>query len=401
MAITFDKDKGLIASSALEVKSDVEAVWQSAFESTGKTVDTSPTTIQGQLITSETASVVNKDNEILYLANQFNLNTADDIFLDALAKIYFIERQQALPTIVTCTCVGLQNVLIPQGAIVATDNNVQLRLTEGVSIGADGTTSAIFETVETGAIIINANTVINIVTQIPGWDSVDNQTAGVTGRIKEPRVTFIRRIKNSVAINAVGTVNALYANIANVSGVVALNILENDTTEPLEILGVTIPPHSICISVFGGDNSAIAETIYLKKDAGCGTFGNTEISYTDSRYIERKYNIYRPTPTAIAVEVDVVYNVDLPGSVETLVKQAVLNNFNGETGLQPVQMAQTLYSTRFISDILAVGVTDLASVKVAFKGGTPAESIDLLVTQMPTLNADDIKVNIDTSQVTP
>lgn len=67
----------------------------------------------GQLITSETAIVQDKNSQLLFLANMFNPETATGVYQDALAKIYFLTRQPARSTVVPCVCTGLPGTVIP------------------------------------------------------------------------------------------------------------------------------------------------------------------------------------------------------------------------------------------------------------------------------------------------
>ena len=77
MSISFDKDKGFIADSVDKVREDVQQVWINAFKSPDlPALNTAPETPQGQLIDAQTAAIMNKDNEVLFLANQFNPATA-------------------------------------------------------------------------------------------------------------------------------------------------------------------------------------------------------------------------------------------------------------------------------------------------------------------------------------
>ena len=71
------------------VRDAVETDWQAAF---GNRLNPDPATPQGQLITSETAIVQDKNSQLLFLASMFNPETADGIYQDALAKIYFLAR---------------------------------------------------------------------------------------------------------------------------------------------------------------------------------------------------------------------------------------------------------------------------------------------------------------------
>ena len=397
MSISFDKDKGFIADSVDKVREQVQQVWINAFKSPDlPALNTSAETPQGQIIDSTTASIMNKDNEVLFLANQFNPATATGIFQDALAQLYFLQRQPATSTIVACICTGLQGVVIPAGAIIQTTDGLQLtNTTEGV-IAASGSIELNFKLNETGPIQVGAGTATIIVTQIPGWDTVNNSSAGIVGRNEESQQEFATRIQKSVAINAQGTVNAIYAALANLSGVVAVVILENDSNSTVEKEGVDIEAHSICISIYGGDKDAIAETIFLKKDAGCGTVGNTQVSYTDSRGTIHNYNILIPTPLPIGVKITINNTANLPTNIKELVQQAVLNNFTGLDGSTPVTMAQTLYATRFVPSIINAGVASLASVEIKLNESY-VEVVMFDATQIPTLDINDIEVIITES----
>ena len=394
MSISFDKDKGFIADSVDKVREQVQQVWINAFKSPDlPALNTSAETPQGQLIDAQTAAIMNKDNEVLFLANQFNPATATGIFQDALAQLYFLQRQPTTSTIVACICTGLQGVVIPAGAIIQTTDGLQLtNTTEGV-IAASGSIELNFKLNETGPIQVGAGTATIIVTQIPGWDTVNNSSAGIVGRNEETQQEFATRIQKSVAINAQGTVNAIYAALANLSGVVAVVILENDSNSTVEKEGVDIEAHSICISIYGGDKDAIAETIFLKKDAGCGTVGNTQVTYTDSRGTIHNYNILIPTPLPIGVKITINNTANLPTNIKEQVQQAVLNNFTGLDGSTPVTMAQTLYATRFVPSIINAGVASLASVEIKLNE-LYVEVATFDATQIPTLDINDIEVII-------
>ena len=395
MAITFYENKGFIAESVEEVRKNVQQVWIDAFKSPDlPELNTAAETPQGQIIDSTTASIMNKDNEVLFLANQFNLETADGIFLDALASIYFLQRQPATSTIVECECIGLQGVTIPAGAVIQTTDNLQLICIEGGEIAATGKISLLFALNKTGAVNVAAHTANIIVTQIPGWDSVDNPNAGVIGRNTETRVEFLNRIKNSVAINSQGTVDALESAIANIRGVVAVTVLENDTDSTQTISDVEMTAHSVCISVFGGDNTEIANTIRTKKDAGCSTIGNTQVT-TSGAKIERTYNILRPDIITLGIRITINNTGDLTGNIQDKIKQAVLDDFNGLGSNPPVAMASTIYATRFIPAIINTGVTSIVSVELALLPASDyKESLSFSAKEMPTLDISNIEVVI-------
>uniref|UniRef100_UPI0025947625 hypothetical protein n=1 Tax=uncultured Bilophila sp. TaxID=529385 RepID=UPI0025947625 len=103
-------ENGPVVPDTATVRDAVETNWQAAFDNR---LNPDPATPQGQLITSETAIVQDKNSQLLFLANMFNPETAEGIYQDALAKIYFLTRQPARSTVVPCTCTGLPGTVIP------------------------------------------------------------------------------------------------------------------------------------------------------------------------------------------------------------------------------------------------------------------------------------------------
>ena len=79
-------------------------------------LNTEPETPAGQLIDSITAEIVQKDSEILYLANQFNPLTASGRWQEAIGQIYFIDRKSGVNSTAICTCTGRAGTVILAGS---------------------------------------------------------------------------------------------------------------------------------------------------------------------------------------------------------------------------------------------------------------------------------------------
>lgn len=397
MAVIFDPSTGLTVESAETVLNTIGADWQNAFSGGGlPPLDIDPATPAGQLIATQAALVHAKDTEILFLANQFNPLTAEGRWQDALGKIYFLERKRAEPTVVECTCTGLYNTVIPAGSIVQNTDGRQLRSVDDATIPAGGSVNVEFETVETGPINIAANTVTKIITVIPGWDTVTNAAAGVLGRDAETQTEFETRRYNSVATNAHGSVSAIQGAIAGVDGVLDCKVLENSTDTAMTILGVSVSPHSICACVFGGDGTDIAEAIYRKKDAGCGTTGSTVVSYTDPDFNNAvyTYNILRPVVTDVKMAVTIKNTGSTPASIADDIKAALVADFYGQMENARVGLGQTLYASRFYPVVIGAGVSDFVSLTVALGTGAFGSYIDINANREPQLVESNITVTI-------
>lgn len=397
----FDPQTGLYAESVEDVRQSVRQDWKVAFRRDGlPELNTEPETPAGQLIDSQTAAIVDKDNEVLFLGNQFNPLTASGVWQDALAKIYFLTRKTAQTSEATCVCTGLQGTLITQGArIKSSADGSEWVCAETVTIPATGSAQTRFQALTPGPLTAGANTLTQIVTVTPGWDAVTNPAAAVVGRDSEGQMEMEQRRYASVAANSRGSVSSLYGALANLPDVLDVVVLENTGNDPIVSWGVTIPGHSIWISIVGGDEVSIAETIYRKKDAGCGTAGNTTVMYQDTALPGMPiyhYSIERPPTLAFGVKVTIRLTASTPQDIEQQIKAAILNDFNGigTSGEMRVGPAQDIYASRFYCPVITAGVQNLVSIEVAAPVSEAdwGDSVTINADQAPVLDGSDIQI---------
>jgi uncharacterized phage protein gp47/JayE len=400
--LTFDNKTGIVAEDTAIIRQRLAERWKAAFATSPNLpeLDTENETPAGQLIDGETALSAQKDADLLFLARMFDPVTAEGMWQDALSRIYFITRHRETPTYVTCQCTGLYGTAIPYGAIVQSVSGHTFINTAPVEIGESGSAEIIVRCSEWGPVEAGAGEVNKIITTIPGWDTVTNLAAGVSGRLEETRAEFENRRFESVAKNSHGAAASVYGALANVENLIACCVLENPTDGWIEKYAVNIAPHSLYISAYGGENADIAKAIYDKLDGGCGTNGNTELQYRpeseDLQGVAYTYYIQRPTATAAGIAVNIRQSPGLPETIAEDVKAAVLANWEGATQDYPrVRMAQTLYASRFYKSVIGVGVSDLINIQISYpQGAAPAESADIPADQMPTLDEGGIAVNI-------
>ena len=284
MALVFNPDTGFSVDDVSDVRGAVAQAWKQAFKSDNTAeLNTEPETPAGQIIDSQTASITQKDSELLYLANMLNPLKATGIFQDALAEIYFLQRKPAIPSSVVIKCTGLPGTVIPVSAqVMSTADDTIWQNTEAQTIGADGTCECVFECQSAGLISAAAGTLSRINTMVAGWDTAVNSQAATVGQNAETQGAFEARRYASVGLNSRGTIAAVYARVANCSNVVSCIVRENKTNAPIEIDGYFIKAHSVFVSVVGGSDKDIAEAIYNSCSAGCDYNGNTTVSVTDS-----------------------------------------------------------------------------------------------------------------------
>ena len=280
--IIFNSKTGFDVTEIDDLREQIASEWQEAFKEKDRPLlNTAPETPQGQIIDSQVATVNQKDSEVLYLAQQFDPRTAEGRFQNALAEIYFIKRKPAINSYAMCTINGRAGTQINAGALIESAiDGTQWSLDQDVTIPANETITAKFTCLTDGAISASSGTLTKIVTTVTGWDTVTNATA-IVGSLEESQSAFEQRRKDSVSLNARSTVNAVYANVAQCDGVIAVYAVDNKKNISETIDNYTLTPHSIFVSVIGGENTDIAKAIYNNLSAGCDYNGNTSVDITN------------------------------------------------------------------------------------------------------------------------
>ena len=402
--IIFNSKTGFEVSEIPELREQIASEWQNAFKENGKPLlNVDPETPQGQIIDAQVASVNQKDSEVLYLAQQFDPRTAEGRFQDALGEIYFIKRKQAISSYATCTLTGRAGTQISAGALIqSTTDGTQWSLDQDVTIPVAGSITAQFTCLTAGAIDASSGTLTKIVTTVTGWDTVTNDVDTV-GSLEESQSAFEKRRYESVALNSRSTVNSVYANVAQCDGVIAVYAVDNKKNISVSIDGYTLTPHSIFVSVIGGDNDDIALAIYNHLSAGCDYNGNTSVNVTDP-YTGAVETVifYRPSTYDVYVKVQIQDNGSLPNGYGNIIKDAVYNNFygldtetviNGEYLLR-IKMNDDIYSSRFTPSILNAGIHNVLTVQLSIDGNTWVNSLHIPITANPTLNKNNITVTV-------
>lgn len=400
--LIWDSQTGFSVEDTAIIRERQQNYWISVFQTDPDLppLDVRAESPAGQIIDGETALIAQKDGEVLTIANAFNPTTSTGKWQDALANIYFIERQVAVPSYVTAQCRGLYGTVIPYGSIVQSADGHTFINTSPVIIPQSGIVTTIFRCTETGAVEVAPGELNQIISARPGWDSVSNPSSGTIGRAEETQAEFENRRYESVAKNSHGSVAAIYGTLSNIENVVACRVLENRTDGDITLKGVVLKSHSVYISIYGGDDAEIASGIYHKIDGGCGTNGNTLLTYTptsedkDQPGASYTYAIERPTPIDMAVQVEIRQTSGTPENIEQLIKDAVIANFKGETTNNlRVAMAETVYASRFYCSVVEAGVEDLIKITIAYPLGSGfVDSVDVPANQIPVLVPENITV---------
>lgn len=388
--------EGLVLPEESAILAGVQTDMDSAF---GGGLNPGLETPQGQLASSTTAIIGDKNNEIALYVNQVDPAFAAGRMQDAIGRIYFLDRKPGTPTSVIATCTGLSGVVIPVGARAqGVDGNLYL-CTQAGTIPVSGSIDLPFACAVDGPVDCAPGALNQIYLAIPGWDSVLNADAGTVGSYVESRAEFEERRRQSVALNARGSLPAIYANVANVDDVIDVYVTENNLSVPQTIGGVSLVPHSIWVAVVGGEASDIADAIWREKSNGANYNGNTSYTIEDREgytYPYPSYVVSWETPAALPVlfAVELASNPALPSNIVDLTKQAIIDAFNGGDGGQRARIGSTIYASRFYAPISLLGPS-VSILSLLLGTSTPsAASLTIPINRRPTITADDISVTL-------
>jgi uncharacterized phage protein gp47/JayE len=387
-------ENGITAPQTSEVKQAFQEIFTNAFGSDLSLDDATP---QGSLIDDLTRVQQEANSNLMYALNQYNPNTANGVWQDALASLYFIQRKSATRSIVNCECTGvvgtvLNGVASGNPALAQSANGDVFECVTGGTIPASGTITLAFRSQEAGVIPVSANTVNRIYQAVSGWDTITNPSSGTLGTETESREEFEARRKKSVALNATGSLSAVLSALANVDGVEDIKVYENVGDTSQTVRGVTLKAHSIWVCVNSGVSSEeIGKVLHENKSAGADTNGSQSVVYTDpTTGVPYTYKYDNPTDQDIYFQITTA--ADLPDEVKAQIKQAIVSDFNGLDSSESVgiTIGDSIYASRFVKDVTAYA-SNLISVKISDDGEDWQDVLTFNMNILPTISETNIE----------
>lgn len=262
------KPTGVILADTSVILEQVQAEWKSAF---GDDLVVTPDTPQGVLITAEALArdAVVRNNAAV--ANQINPNEAGGVLLDAIMALTGIQRTPATRTVVKSVIVaGVPGALIPPGSQAKTIAGDVFETTAPATLDTGGNGTVEFRSVEYGPIACGVGALTVIVTDVLGWETVVNPTAGILGSNTQSDKEARAFRRNTLAFQGLSLTEAITSALYEVEGVTSLSFRENFNGQPMGML----------ISVTGG--ATLAGGTWGMTTTGEITVGTTAISFAGS-----------------------------------------------------------------------------------------------------------------------
>lgn len=336
----------------------------------GNQVNLDPTSPNGVLITNIAEQIQENNTKINNVEYALNPSLASGTQLDALCSNLGLSRQSGTYAVVVCQCGGLTNTVIPAGSQVQSTQGAIFKLQSDITIDGTGFANGVFQAVQSGSSVgVASNTVNIIISNVAGWDNVNNSTSGTAGQDIESDSTLRARFFISKASNSTNNYNAILATVQAVKNLQYANIYMNSTDSSVTIpnTAVTAPPRSVTVFTYGGLDIDIATAIF-NSSAGTVTNGSTSVNVPiPNTYLPTQYqNINFQKATNVGFIVNVVlfkgapYSPTIQNDIATIINQ----NFSYRTG-------QSVLASTFISFLNKNGVQPIEALNFSCPNATP------------------------------
>lgn len=270
---------GTIIPDTAAILSEVQTEYKTVF---GTDLVVTPDTAQGVLITAEALSRDEVVNNNAALANQINPNIAGGVFLDAIMALTGMQRTPATQTVVSnVDLTGVAGTVIPQGTQAKTAAGDLFATVSLVTLDISGEATVNFASVEYGAIPCAISALDTIVTNVLGWETVTNATAGVLGTSTQSDQAARALRVNTLAFQGVALPVAITSALYAVEGVTSLFFQENIDASTQTINDISMIGHSIYVCVNGGADEDVAAALLENKSSGAAWNGDTTVSVVE------------------------------------------------------------------------------------------------------------------------
>lgn len=256
--------------------------------------------MDGQLISIFAKAQYDTLKTIEFAYNNTTPQTAFGVALSRLVLLSGITRKKSGYSTAYCKLTGTPFTIIRNGVVSDVSGN-KWNLPTVVNLGENGVVYVTVTAQKKGDITALANTITQISTPIFGWKSVTNEYPASPSQPVEEDMELRYRQRKSVALPSQGLVQGTQSAIFDIDGVTDCIVKENDENVPIEVQGMTLPPNSITCIVKGGSEKDIANTIFYRKNQGCYTNGDVEVTQYDKFNNINYIRFFRPTPVPIEI----------------------------------------------------------------------------------------------------
>ena len=367
----------------VDIKTDIEDKLKNIF---GANIDISPQSGLGQFvgIMSEAQADQWQSQEDIY--NSQYPSTSQGSQLSNVVMYNGIERHSASKSTVVAILGGTVGTIIPSGSQASVVDTGQIFETIEDVVITSGSEAVNMRSVTTGEIIALTGTLTVIETPIFGWASITNTESAVVGTNKETDAQL--RIRRELSTQALGNnlTDSLYGQLANLGGVEGVVVWDNKT----EATAGGLPANQFGVSIIGGVDEEIAETIWKNTPQGIASYGDTTVYHTDIQGFSQPVMFTRAVDYLIYFKIDIETSSEFPITGVEDIKKAV-----ADFGTENFKISDDVIMSKFYNPINTVpGVVSIS----LFMGvsSSPSGTSNLAVSnwEISRYNALWVEVNI-------
>lgn len=216
-------------------------------------------------------------------------------------------RRPGTAAIIELQLSGIHNTFVPRGSLVSTTDNRHVYATLTDVVIAD-TGVVLVQAQETVMTDFNPEpgTVVRIVTVVTGggWRGVTNTATIAEGVAEETDEELRMRQQRSTSLTSYRLIEAIYAAILNVPGVIYCRAYQNPKTYPVDDRG--IPFKEVAVVAEGGLDYDVARAIFLRLPTGQVGYGTSTVVLYDNQGHPSPISFSRPLDVLVYVRVEIV-----------------------------------------------------------------------------------------------
>lgn len=314
---------GVIVPDTAPILGEVQTEYQTAF---GSDLVISADTPQGVLMTAEALARAQVVQNNAALANQINPNISGGVYLDAIMALLGLKRIAQTRTLVQAVLLtGVAGTTIAAGTQAQSTLGDVYNLLNTVVLDSTGQAIGDFVANSYGPISCPSNTLVQVVTNVLGWETVTNANAGILGQNTQADQAARAYRNNVLAFQAVSLDVAATSALYNVQGVTSLSYRTNVAPTTQVIDGISLAPKSVWACVQGGSNLDIAAALLENKSSGAAWNGAVSVAVVEPAS-GQVYTVLFDRPAVRTILV----RVTSPNGDSNAIKQAVLDYVGGK-----------------------------------------------------------------------
>jgi len=240
-----------------------------------------------------------------------------------------------------------------------------------------------------------------LVTTLTGVTDVRNTDTLVIGSDDETDGELRFRQQRSTSLTAYRVVEAIYAAIFNVPGVRYVRVYQNSTQYPKD--SRNIPFKEFCAMVLGGDETAIAEAIFLRVPLGQIGWGDITHNFTDRQGITYPISFSRPVevPVYIKINIKITDPVLYPANAPDLIKAALVDFWAqlaapDDNGVKGFVVGENVIRSRLYTPINTIPGFSIVQLLIGTSAaGVVAQDITIAWDHVGTLEPENITITVD------